>query len=226
MDSENIFQVTLNINELIKLDGNCNKDAQTVISRAKKVQLIIQEYNISINRAVMVVSIIDEALRSGKLDYKHKSISRCKCCGRYDGHYDVKRSTKYKKKGTVDWDNPKLFNGFDLSSDFVSMKNSISIGYCVSCQDEIKPILTEELKSLECELPSALSQGLVKYTKYKNKECTECGWLGHEGDMLDCQSMTGGKYKGGCPSCDAENLLFTTPIKTIDGFVIVGNKDA
>ena len=131
-----------------------------------------------------------------------------------------------KKKGTVNWDNPKLFNGFDLSSDFVSMKNSISIGYCVSCQDEIKPILTEELKSLECELPSALSQGLVKYTKYKNKECTECGWLGHEGDMLDCQSMTGGKYKGGCPSCDAENLLFTTPIKTIDGFVIVGNKDA
>ena len=86
------------------------------------------------------------------------------------------------------------------------------------------PVLAEALRDVDCEVPAKLrAEGAPKRVRYQNRRCTECGWEGHEGQMIREQTVLGdGTYPAGCPSCRASNrFLGRTLVEIVDGYTVL-----
>lgn len=216
-----LYDVKLNSDEIVLLDGKCRPEIQVTVDRAKIASQISGESDIPEGVAGMIAKVIDEAKANGKLMHRIEMISVCPACKRSDGYHVHKRSTKYRRKGDTDYDNPKLFMAHNLAHRFVTIKNHISVGFCVSCFDQAFPVLQKHLKTVNAQVPDSLLGEPCKWKWNKNRKCKACGWEGHEGEMgMERTLMGDGWYPAKCPSCKAENHLFHTAVEIRDGFTL------
>jgi hypothetical protein len=218
-----LYKLELTRDEAILLDGRVGEKAQAEINKAKDALRIAKmAEGLSESEAKMVAEIIAEARTKGILAFRYESINHCPCCDRKGGYHLVKRNTKWKRKGQPDRDSPIYFRAWNLRDSFISVKNHISIGFCETCRPRVEPLLAELLQDIECSTPKHWTEIKQRYIRHPKMQCTECGWEGHEGEMLPKLTLIGdGHYPGGCPKCPAVNTLFLTKIKSMGGHVMV-----
>ena len=212
--------VDLTLEEILLLDGKVNEKAQQVIDNSKEAHRIKTESGLSDTEAAMVQKIILSARDQLRLTFHYENITQCPCCGRNDGYWPVRRTTKYKRKGQPDYDNPKLIRAWSVNPGFITISRHISLGWCGSCKDRVMPVVLEALKDDQIEVSQILTGVPPKFKRYQNREC-ECGWKGHEGEMKwDLALMGDGKFPSRCPKCGAGGI-FSHAVKIADGYSVV-----
>lgn len=215
------YKVKLLPAELLLLDGKCSPQTQLLVEQCKHAAVLGEGGCLTQRQCNMIAKIVRMAKESGRVTFCATRISTCPSCGRNDGYYCYPGSSRTHRKGAPNYDTPKTFIGYDLNRGFVTMKNTIWDGWCESCDKAMRPAVLSALDGVRCEIPESLSGSPPKYLRFDNKQC-KCGWTGHEGEMgLLPTLFDNGRYRGKCPKCSAENHLFTTNIKTVDGFTIV-----
>lgn len=212
-----LYDLKLTADEVLLLDGRCRPDIQAHVDSARLASSLTA---VSPGLAKMIVAVIDTAKRDGRLIWQRTNISHCDACDRRDGYWTVRRTTRYKVKGRPDYDSPKTFGGYECRRAFISIKNSIWVGFCETCAPEALPILQPLLQGLRAEIPEPLLGRPSDWTWQENRECTKCGWIGHEGMMKRAPTIMGhGTYPAYCPECGAGGA-FSNTVKITDGFTL------
>jgi hypothetical protein len=197
--------------ELVLLDGQCRPEIQKEVDAAKeRLEVVLELVNIPPTVAGFIADVVREAKTGGKLSYRIVSLRKCEVCG-HRCDYDIyTRYSSNHKKGDKNYDRPIMFNGIDLSNSLVSVRGYATLGCCLDCWKIAQPVLIERLKNVVSEIPEKITGEKPKFKRYKRKKCTECGWVGHEGQMRKLRTLMGdGYYPGGCPKCGVENSFFS-----------------
>lgn len=193
-----LYEIKLTPSEVLLLDGKCSDSAQRMVDRVKVAATL--ENILSVTEADMVAKILGVARLEKKITYFRQPIPSCKCCGRKDGYYPVRRRTNWKRVGQDDRDNPKTFNGFNMDFHGVVMKHYIPTGCCESCSPKILPVLLELIIGIEADTGDV--PGFPNDFKLMDLyECGACGWKGTENKVLPVPALFQGTYPGKCPSC-------------------------
>lgn len=211
--------------ELLLLDGKCSESVQSVIYSVRD-RLALEQTLSGLNPAEVqfVHNVIQRARTTGELRPARESLKSCPVCGQIAGYAKVRRSTRYKKKGETDYDKPLYLSGYDFAAGFIRMKGYPSLGCCSFCYDKLKVTLIEQIQNVPCELSSFFDIP-TRWKRFQNVKCTECQWVGHEGQMRQLPAIMGGFYPGGCGRCGAENHFFSKDtIERIDSFTLVSVK--
>jgi hypothetical protein len=225
--SELLTEVKLLDSELLLLDGKCSGDVQAAINSVKERRALADSLSALTPAEVKLIhSVLNVARSSGQLKPQWVKLRLCEVCGKKAGYATVKRSSRHKTKGEPDYDKPLSMRGVDFAQGVIVIKGYAAVGCCAECYEKVKGALLERLQSVPCEL-SGFFGVPSRWKRYDNRECTKCGWKGHKGQMLPRPALMGGFYPGGCPNCEAENVMFgPMKIKIADGFELVEVKQA
>lgn len=163
--------------------------------------------------AALVVDVLAEARKSGRLIHRGVAISRCHYCGAHSTWEKSKRRRReYEAK----------ISGIELADRFVIIAGHISVGGCRACFDAALATLRTELAMFPVELPQALlAKDARAYRRWDRCRCKRCDWRGHDGQLGKLPALMGGEYHGKCPSCGAERRLFDDPFERLDGFDVI-----
>jgi hypothetical protein len=205
--------VKLTDDELIQLDGKCRPETQEEVRAAwARVRMAVKyDEQIPIHLAGLVADIVAEARAEGRLTFRHVRIRWCGYCGRDAG--------ETKKRGkTVQL----TMGGIELAERFIRIEGHINVGCCSECWDQIATAVVAELAPVPVEAPEVLKPTGPRYRRWDRRECTACGWTGHEGQMLPAMTLMGdGYYAARCPSCGVENAAFGRhAVKGVPGHVV------
>lgn len=215
------YEAKLTAEEILLLDGRCRPEVQALVERARATTSLTCETGLPEKIADMLVKIVAEAEKNGKLVYTCQSIRHCPCCGRHEGYHIYRGRSKYKRYGQPDYDKPILFTGWEVADRFISIQHCLSMGFCDGCATKILPVLRERLKRVKSQIPEALLGEKCRWKFNKNRRCTKCCWEGHEGEMGKERTLMGdGYYPAYCPNCKAGGGLFNRDIDTREGFTI------
>lgn len=211
--------------ELLLLDGECRPEIQNKIDNLKDALKIQKEvFGVDPEISKFVVAVVEEAKTSGRLGYRCVYITRCPVCGRTDGYQTHKRTSRWHRRGTPNYEKPNVFGGRELHIGCVSIRNRATLGCCDECMKKATPLFMEHLIGIKAEMPQELTGVPPQYKWYQKRKCTKCGWEGHEGEMGKERTLMGdGWYPAKCPKCPAKNEFLSTPIDIADGFVVVEN---
>ncbi len=221
MASNDTTRVSLTDAELVLLDGHCSDPVQKEVDSAKRrVAAMLTMPDVPPRIAKLVSRVVDEATSSGMVVLSPTRVSSCDVCGRDDGYYPYARSSRYHRKGEPNYSNRKYFHGYDLAQRFIVFNGMPSVGGCAACVKEAAPHIVAALKDVRCEVSPALTGEHPAYYRLNKMKCDSCGWEGHEGQMGSSPALMGGSYAGKCPACPAENILFSTKIKTTGRVVV------
>lgn len=222
--SQALYKVELCLDEILRLDGACRPEIQLVVEQARTTVELAKELPQPL--AKMVSTVLGVAETDGRLVYERTNVRRCPCCGRSDGYWPVRRSTRYKTRGKPDYDKPRLFCAWGLQRRFLHIQNHLSVGVCETCAPQVLPVLRARLDGVKAEIPEALLGRPSTWKWKQNRECTQCGWSGHEGQMIEERTIMGdGWYPAKCPKCNAGGA-FSSAVKLADGFTLVPAADA
>jgi hypothetical protein len=165
--------------------------------------------------AALIVDVVAEARRSGRLIYRGVSVSGCRYCGARSTWEKPKRRRKtYEAK----------ISGVEFADRFVIISGHISVGACRQCVEQALPALRGELATFQVQLPQQLRLDAAPvFQRWERCRCKQCEWSGHDGQLGKLRTLMGdGDYPGKCPSCGAERRLFgPDPFERLDGFEIV-----
>ena len=214
---ETTRQVSLTDRELVLLDGRVSPDVQRVVDMAK-ASLTLRASGLSAADAAFVASVAGEARERGRLVHWARDIRSCRICGKAAPSVTHGRNGRRLRtpRGGV-------MRGVELAHRFVTMDNHVTLGGCVECVGRLTPAIREALWDVHAELPPSLMGEPERWRRHDNCRCTECGWEGHEGEMVRLPTLMGdGSYPGKCPVCGAENSIFgRTLVERRDGFTVV-----
>lgn len=215
-------QTRLSADELILLDGRCNRNAQAIVDAAK-IQLRIQrDRGLSEPHAAFVADVLSYARKELALGFQTLSIQQCGLCGKHAGYVAHERGGRNHKKGDPDRKRPMWMSGVDLADrSKTGAMNCPVLGCCNGCWEPIKPVLLDELKPLRVELPESLTGHWRWFIRSHAVVCSACGWKGHR---QQCRFSDDFKSIG-CPECGIMNELFKTRVeqdfKAKERYVIV-----
>lgn len=218
--------LALTDDELLILDGRCTTATQAEVDAAKTRRAAAAAYpDLSALASAIVGDVLTEAKREGRLVWRPTRISRCALCGRDDGWVLYKSGPN---RGRPNYKKRRTFPGIDLAYRFVRTEHRVTLGGCAECITAALPSLRDALLGVRVALPPQLrTDGQPVWTWYQCRRCTKCGWEGHEGEMRRRPTLMGdGTYPAGCPSCDAENLVFGESfVEMVAGFALVADGD-
>lgn len=118
-------------------------------------------------------------------------------------------------------DKPLTFAGIEFAKRFIGIRGSSVVGCCIECYTAVKVALVAALADVRAQIPEAITDYKPRWARWDLYECTQCGWQGHEGQMRELPAIISGKYRGGCPACDAKNqFLGPTLLKSREGFTV------
>lgn len=219
------MKIDLTEDELLMLDGRCAPATQALVDDLKDRRAYRQRFDgLTTREADFVHAIIAEARAAGRLVHRGASLRYCEVCGTRAGYATYKRTSRNHRKGEIDYDKPLSLYGIEMKDTFIRMEGYPSLGCCNDCWRKLKDVIADELYlgKVRAEIPQDIMGHPPKYKRWRNVQCTVCGWTGHEGQMRELNAIMGGKYRGGCPKCVAENrFLGPTHVKDIEGFTVV-----
>lgn len=209
--------------ELVLLDGRCRPEIQARVDQAKaRLASIAANPELPEPVAKFLADARNEAENTGKLVWRHIRLRSCSVCKKQAGYAKYTRYGRYHKKGDDNHDRPLTFAGYELADRSVTIRNYATLGCCHECWMRIQPELARTLSDVRAEIAEQITGRPPTLIRYKNRQCTKCGWTGHEGEMRKLPTLMGdGYYAGGCPKCQAESTLFGNDIKLIDGYTVV-----
>ncbi len=206
------YSVNLRYDELILIDGKCSEDIQKVIDLAK------EEHSYGLDPVSN--TILAESMKSGKLTWRYIKIRCCKCCeDKPSGYYRYSRSSRYHRKGDLNYDSPFSYSGIEPNGGFVRIDGRS--GICSDCWNNIfLPKLVKYI--IENDLPIEIQKNDIAQTKYIKDEmykCFNCECEIYASDMGKNRTLMGdGYYPSECPVCGAKSLPFGASHKTTGKF--------
>lgn len=221
--TDNTTTVKLTDKELILLDGYCSDKVQAEVALAKeRIDMASKMPEKDATVVKLIQDVVNLAKTQGVIGFRYWKLKTCPVCGKSDGYYVYPRTTKYHRKGEMDYSHPRYLNGVELASPFVVMDGYVNVGCCYECFQKYKEDILDALKDIPAEISKNITGVEPIYKKYDNRKCASCGWEGHEGEMGKRLTMMGnGYYPATCPQCKAENEMFSHPVERRDGFVVV-----
>jgi hypothetical protein len=201
-----LFTVELTAEEMLLLDGKCGQKVQASVDLARNALAIKGETDLSASEAKMIAKILAYAKENGALRFMADNISHCPCCDHREGYYTHKRAGRYHAKGQIDPSKPKTFRAWDVTDDFIRIRNSIRLGFCEFCRERVEPVLVKMLAGIQVQPPKHWEAMQPRWEKQKIMHCLKCDWRGSEDKMTRRSTLMGdGTYPSGCPECRAEN---------------------
>lgn len=215
------YDLKLTAEQAVMLDGKVDQKNQEIINQAKFANSLKTE-NLSDSQKRMVGKIVSIAKEKSLLTKYLVPARRCPCCEKTAGYALHKGTGRYHKKGQPNHNKPLNLMVYDLDRGFVVMSNTVFEGYCRDCEPIVEPVLKAALMGIRAELPNSLASE-IKYKRFSDKKCLDCGWEGYEGQMIKLRTMfNDGHYYGECPSCHAQNKpMGRTIIQTQKTFSVV-----
>lgn len=216
-------QVQLEDAELLLLDGRCSEKVQAQVDAARRrVETVAAMPDLKPALAGLVADVVTEADKTGVVLWRPTRARLCPVCDKRAGY------AKYKsgpRRGTENYDKPLTFAAVEMADRFVRIQNHISLGACSECAEEAQPAITAALADVQAQVaPEIAAQDRPTWKRYSRKECPDCGWQGHEGEMRQLRTMMGdGTYPGGCPSCEFESRFLGQSFTLLDGFDVVAS---
>lgn len=213
--------VLLTDEQLLHLDGVCDDDVQQKVDAARnRIEAAKGKDNAELWHLIADMKTHAEA--NMKLDCTYKRGRKCRICGTGGGYWPYTRSSRCHRRGDPNFDRPKLIEGVDFDTSFVTIKDSIRLGCCRECFEKHRETIVDALKDVRAELPERLTGKLPRYRQYKNRKCTKCGWEGHEGEMGRVLALIGsGTVPAKCPKCKVVKGIFGREIDIADGYTLV-----
>jgi len=212
--------------EAVLLDGQVRDTVQSLIDAAKARLSAIGLYSdLSEREAGFVADVTTEAHTQKILAHGCEYIRRCPVCEKDAGYHIRTRSSRNGRKGQPDFSKPKLFPALEFHQSFITIKNRVALGCCQDCFARVKPYLADALKDVKAQIPSNVTGHKPTYLRMT---CTKCSWIGLESEMGKLPAIMGnGYYPGKCPSCGAENQLFSRNIEAVSPveYAVVPNKE-
>lgn len=206
----------LSDNEAVLLDGQVSDSTQVLVDAAKARIVAVNSYpDLSEREAGFIADVVSEARSELLLAHRCEYIRGCPVCEKDAGYHVRTRTSRNERKGQPDFSKPKLFLAIEFHESFITIKNRVALGCCQDCFNRLKPYLASALKDIKAQIPSVITGHKPTYIRTKKMHCKKCEWLGLEAEMGKLPALMGnGFYPGKCPSCGAENQLFTTNIET------------
>lgn len=205
--------------EALLLDGKVRDDVQKLVTAARgRLAAVLDHPDLSPELAGFIADVVSEAEERGRLILRWEWVMWCPVC-RNDAGYVLFKSGRRKGKPRK----RRYLQAVELASRFVTVKGSVALGCCSECLAAVEPALVSALASARAEIPKRfVAEGRPDWRRWELRRCKGCGWEGHEGEMRELPALMGGRYRGGCPACPAENRpLGPTRIERRDGFVVV-----
>lgn len=169
--------------------------------------------------ARFVAAVIDDGRTEGRLAYYGvRSEYRCDLCGARPDPILYKSG---RRRGEVKTSGSHVL--MEHAERFVRITGYASLGCCKACAARVHPLLVDLLATEAIEVPQPLAaEGRPAFKRQPLVTC-ECGWSGHEGEMLPMPTLLDrGTYPGKCPSCSVEKVPFgRDPFTRLGGFVVV-----
>lgn len=212
--TEQLVSVKLFEHELMRLDGNVNNDAQSVIDKLKSRNEVAATFSVNDKDAMFIVDVVSAVSRTKLLSRRQCAVANCRVCGK-------KAAPVYYKSGRNKGDIKGYLNlrGFDLAESFIRVEGHPSLGACSECVDRLMPLIMEAVSGIEFE--NRVPGYKVGFIRNKNRVCLKCGWKGHDGEMKKQRTVMGdGWYPAGCPACTARNGLGFTEVEIVDGYTM------
>lgn len=217
MNDEATITVSLTDQELILLDGKVSAKVQKDIEGARlRIEAQLKHPSLNPAHSAFVADVVRYAKEAGKVIFQHKSIRYCKICKKSSGYVKFKSGPRI---GKDNHDRPLFLSGIEMKDSFITFSESVYLGGCRSCLDEVKATLISELSKFPCQIPKSLTGVEPLYIRYDIMECSSCNWKGSQHLMGKLPAIMGGYYFGVCPQCKAENRPFgKTFIDKAEGF--------
>jgi hypothetical protein len=205
--------------ELVWLTGHCRPEVQAEVDKAKARLEAARKYDLPHSLAGLVADVVSEATTEGRLVHFSERIRYCSWCRRDAGYYRYKSGYN---RGQINPKKPLYFTGMEFARRFIRVRNHITLGACTDCVSLALPTIKAALVGVPVQLPPTLqTEGEQLWERHENRECTKCGWVGHEGEMGRRRTLMGdGTFPSSCPSCKAFNDIGVTVVKSVDGFVV------
>lgn len=214
----NMIYISLTEDEILHLDGFVRKEIQDKIDEIK-LSHFLEIAELSKEEAKFIAATIKEAELNGKLICRFTRIHRCPVTGKGGEYSTHKRTSRYHRKGDIDYRKPICITGVELAERSIYIQDRVILGCCVEFWETIKPKLSKYLKNVKAEIPEEITGYPSHWRKFYKMECKECGWKGNEGQILrvkECGLLN--SYQ--CPSCKIKEI-FPQKIITMKEFDLI-----
>lgn len=209
-----MYKVNLSYDEIILLDGKCNKEAQKLVDKAKLEN--------SFGLDPICNAILAQSIKSGKLTWTRVTISSCiVCAAKPAGYHTYDRNSRYHSKGSYNYDKPLRYSGIKPNQGSLIVENAP--GLCIDCWFDIYlPKLIKHI--IDNDLPIEIQKNNIAETKYIRDNiriCKDCGNKIQESKMGKEYSLfrRGDTYPATCPYC------FSEANTTTEEFVMIKRED-
>jgi len=108
--------------------------------------------------------------------------------------------------------------GVELADRFLRIQGRASLGCCREFWDKVRPKLAARLADVKAEIAEGITGYPPRWKRFRRYKCDQCGWAGHEGQLLKLPALFSGEYAGECPGCHAKNRpLYSNVVKIVTG---------
>lgn len=195
--------------QAVLLDGHVDEKNQAQVDAAKfRLQQREKLATVDPKIAGLIADVITEAATNGELGFTYRDLDHCQICDKRESYAVYPRNSRTHNKGDKNYNKPIYIRGVDLKKSFVRVKGYIKLGCCAECWPNVKPVLVAELTDIKAQIPENITGHKPRFLKVRDVVCKKCDWHGHEKQLRKLPALMGGHYEGGCPTCDAENLMF------------------
>jgi hypothetical protein len=216
-----LYSVQLTVDEIILLNGKVRPEIQTIIDEAKEAKAL-EAFVVDAAEARFIAEVMKEARTKGRLICRWVQLHYCYYTGKSAGYDTHRRSGKYYRKGETNFSKPLTMAGIELADRFINVQGYANLGCCWEFWNKVRPKLVIQLENVKAEVAEEITGYPPKWKRFNHYQCDQCGWTGHEGQLLKLPAMFGGYYAGECPNCHAKNMpLLPNIVKTVEGFELV-----
>lgn len=211
-------KVSLTKEQLEVLADKCPTDEVVLeLDKATSTIRYMEKYSLDQNVARFVRDVFDCAVAQKALDARPCRINRCPICGA-GPHIILYQSgrNKGREKSRIGR------SGYEFAERVVSIAGYPTTGCCADCFHRLSAIVSDVVSELECQVSERITGHKNRWARWQNRECSKCGWEGHEGQMGRRRTLFGdGTYPSTCPECKAVNEpLGLNVIVTVPGFTV------
>lgn len=209
----NRHSVYLSDEEIMLIDGRCNKEAQAKVNMVKRIRHLSAPFAGQFNeiQTRYIGQILEMAERKGQVSYSGCQMVTCPICKLNHGYVRFKSG---KRAGENNYDKRIYVGGMEFDPTAGSRPILPETACCYDCLKLIKEAIITGLKSIACVVPERLTGEPPIYKLELIMACDYCQFMGFE-------KYFRGPYNNHCPQCKT-NLGFSRFRRVDKALVTVG----